>query len=336
VRRLAGPVPTDIWQQVVDADPDTLVWQTPSFMRCLLSTGMYQDRSRLYETAAGRRLVLPMVRWRFLPRQLASEASLPLGWGVGGLIGTGGVRASDVAAIFTDLATDRVLRRTLIPNPRTAALWAAARPDAVVAFPRRAHVLRLEGGAENIWKTRFRSETRGAVRKAERAGLTVECDTTGRLVPAFLHLYRVSEQRWAGRPRQPAAHPSRQLRRVARFLSATRALGPARQIWMAWSGGRPAASIVVLQGVNASNTLGAMDKDLAGPTRANDLLHHLAIQDACRAGCNYYHMGETGTSHSLAVFKERFGAEPFDYAEYRMGRLPVSGLRQRLGRLIGH
>ena len=56
-----------------------------------------------------------------------------------------------------------------------------------------------------------------------------------------------------------------------------------------------------------------MDKELAGPTRANYLLHMLAIKEACDLGCRYYHMGDSGTSKALAHFKTRFGAAPHPY-----------------------
>jgi lipid II:glycine glycyltransferase (peptidoglycan interpeptide bridge formation enzyme) len=82
-----------------------------------------------------------------------------------------------------------------------------------------------------------------------------------------------------------------------------------------------------------------MDKELAGPTRANYLLHRLAIEEACAAGCRYYDMGETGVSASLAQFKTRFGARPYAYAEYHLERLPITrasyGARGVVKRLIG-
>jgi lipid II:glycine glycyltransferase (peptidoglycan interpeptide bridge formation enzyme) len=96
------------------------------------------------------------------------------------------------------------------------------------------------------------------------------------------------------------------------------------RIWVARYEGRPVASIVVLQDGNASYTRGAMIKDLAGHTKANDLLHWLAIRAACEAGCRDYHMGESGRSSSLAQFKKKFGARPVPYSEYRIERLPLT------------
>jgi hypothetical protein len=77
-----------------------------------------------------------------------------------------------------------------------------------------------------------------------------------------------------------------------------------------------------------------MDAALAGPTRANYLLHRLAIEDACRAGAERYHMGETGSSVSLAQFKSRFGARRIDYTELRVERLPLTVAGSRAGLVL--
>lgn len=103
------------------------------------------------------------------------------------------------------------------------------------------------------------------------------------------------------------------------------------RIWVAWVDGKPAASIIVLTfGANAYYWRGAMDKELASPTRANYLLHARAIAQACRDGCRYYQMGETGFDPGLAQFKASFGAHPRDYVEYRIERLPITTVRNRL------
>jgi hypothetical protein len=50
-------------------------------------------------------------------------------------------------------------------------------------------------------------------------------------------------------------------------------------------------------------------------------------------------MGESGGSSSLAFYKEKFGARPIPYAEYRIERLPLSAadavLRDLIKRAIG-
>jgi hypothetical protein len=272
---------------------------------------------------------------------VAPEASLPESWGMGGLLASGGVRAADVAAVFADLAARPALRISIRPSPLHAGHWDAARPRRAITVPRLAHVLDLGGGFGTVWGQRFSGTARTAVRKAERSGVTAECDSTGRLLPVFYALWERSVDRWAAQQNEPQrlarwrAHrrdPYDKLELIARTL------GDACRVWVAWHDGRAAAALIVLQGANAHYTRGAMDKDLAGPTRANYLLHRLAIEDACAAGCRRYHMGETGTSASLAQFKSRFGALPHTYAEYRLERVPISaadaGLRTAVKRAI--
>jgi hypothetical protein len=82
-----------------------------------------------------------------------------------------------------------------------------------------------------------------------------------------------------------------------------------------------------------------MDDGPAGETGANFLLHKVAIQAACDAGCASYHMGESGRSRGLGFFKSRFGAEPHPYQEYRLERLPLTAvdraMRSAVKRVIG-
>jgi lipid II:glycine glycyltransferase (peptidoglycan interpeptide bridge formation enzyme) len=209
-------------------------------------------------------------------------------------------------------------------------------------IPRLAHVLSLDGGFGRVWAKRFAGTARTAVRKAERSGLTVECDTTGRLVPVVYELFERSLDRWARQQHEPrplARWRGRRRDPVHKFGLIARALGEACRIWVAWRGGQPAAAILVMQGTNANYTRGMMDKEVAGPTRANYLLHQLAIEEACEAGCRHYNMGESGSSASLAQFKTRFGARPCPYAEFHIERLPVTAIDRRaravVKRLIG-
>ncbi|MBW7882650.1 MAG: GNAT family N-acetyltransferase [Caldilineaceae bacterium] len=339
--RVVTPAPRHVWRAVVQADPWGLMTQTPEWIDCICASGEFEDASRLYEMASGKQLILPMVRRRHLPTMLAWEASPPSGWGMGGLIASAPIDRAEIAAVFADLQRSGGLRVSIRPNPLQGDLWAQARPSRALALPRFAHVLDLEGGFETVWKTRFAGNTRNQVRKAERSGLVVECDTTGKLVPIYYNLYLKSLARWAEQQHEPLALALWRGKRrdpLAKLQSMAQKLGPSCQVWMAWLDGQPVAGIIVLRGANAHYTRGAMDKDLAGPTYANDLLHRLAIEDACRDGCHYYHMGESGLSASLARFKARFGAEGMAYAEYRLERLPITRadtfMRQQVKRLI--
>jgi hypothetical protein len=95
------------------------------------------------------------------------------------------------------------------------------------------------------------------------------------------------------------------------------------RLYLAMHEGRAVAGIITYQGTGARYTNGAMIKDLAGPVRANYLLHRWAIEDACRSGSTHYDFGESGGSKELAQFKTRFGALPQPYHEYIVERLPL-------------
>jgi Acetyltransferase (GNAT) domain len=334
--RVISPAPRELWEATLASDPNALVSHTPTWIDCICSYGGYEDSSRLYELAGGRRLVVPMVRRRHLPGPLAWEASMPPNWEAGGIVASGGVRASDVAAVVGDLRGRAVIRTSLRPSPRDAPQWEAARPPAA-AVPRLAHVLELEGGFGRVWKRRFTGTARTAVRKALRSGLTIERDTSGRLVPVVYELFERSLDRWAR-----ANHEPRALARLrgrcrdprAKFAHIARTVGEACRIWVAWRDGQAAAAIVVLQGSNARYTRGMMDKELAGPTRANYLLHQLAIEEACDAGCHFYDMGDSGSSASLAQFKTRFGSSPRPYVDYHIERLTFTRLERQTRRTV--
>jgi Acetyltransferase (GNAT) domain len=306
----------------VAADPNALVSQTPAWLDLVCSVGGYADASRLYELPSGRRLVLPMVRQGEIPPGLGPEDSLPPGWDAGGVLAPGGITARDLQAVFEDLTERPVVRTTLRPGPLDAREWDAARPPGTTV-PRLAHVLDLQGGFEEIWKLRFTDTARTAVRLAERSGLTVERDTTGQLMRAASNLLEPSLGR-AG----AGDDPQRKL------ISIAQALGETCRTWVAWLHGQPAAAILAMQGANANITCAAVDEELAAHTRADYLLQQLAIEDACKAGCRYYNMGESGSSASLAQFKADLGARPRLYAEFHIERARVTAPDRRARGLV--
>ncbi len=340
--KVTSPAPRALWRELLRADPEALPTQSPEWLDCLCALERYEDASRFYTFEDGQHLLLPLVTRRGLPSALSVQSSFPHAWGMGGVISRGEVTKEHLVAVFADLAATPSLSVSLLPNPRHGALWRAAAPTGVTRIPRRAHVIDLEGGFEKVWAERFSKNTRTAVRKAERLGVEVESDTTGRLVPIFYGLYRRSIDRWAEQQREPRwlAHrranwrdPFDKLEHIAEYL------GASSRVWVAWHRGQPVAASLMLIGTNSDEIMGAMDKPLAAPLNANDLLQKAVIEDACRAGCRYHHLGESGASVGLARFKERFGAQAYPYEEYCLERFPVSkldiGLRSVIKRVIG-
>ncbi|MGC1211304.1 MAG: GNAT family N-acetyltransferase [Micromonospora sp.] len=332
-RRVTSPVPVDVWEQVLAGTPTALPSQTPTWLRAVCAVEGYRDVSRLYETADGRRLVLPLVRRPGIGSLLATDYALPVGWGPGGLIGDGGeLRAEDIRMVAGDLAQRRALSTLVRPDPATATAWEAAMPAGVLREERMSQTLPLDGDFDRVWRERFRSDTRNRIRRAERAGVVVRCDAAGGLVSTFHQLYRESVDRWARRDGLPLP--------LARWLSARREpprklhtvaamLGARCRVYAAYHGERPVAAIVVLFGTRtAMYWRGAMVERLAGPVYANYLLHKTAIADAVEAGCTAYNMGDSARTSSLELFKSRFGAVSQDYATYRIERVPITPLVQ--------
>ena len=336
------PAPRDVWESVSKTDPEALVYQSAVWKDAVCEIGNYEDASRLYITRDGRQIVMPLVRKRGLPRFLSLAASMPSGWGMGGLLSPAPIQQADIEAIFADLAGLPFLRLNIRPNPRRGDIWTAAKPAYALSKSRTAHVLDLEGGFEHIWTNRFKGKTRTAVRKAVRLGVVVESDTAGELVSIFYDLLSLSFDRWAKKQNEPPLLTHLRGHRrdpMRKFQAIVKKLGEACRIWVAWVDGKPAATILVLQGKNANYSRGAMDINIAARTGVNELLHKMAIEKACDDGCAYYHMGETGTSASLARFKECFGAIPYSYSEYYLERLPITqvdtSLRNMVKKVIG-
>lgn len=337
---VSEPVPRELWLRLVAADPEALPEHAPEWVDALCDSGPYTDASRLYQFPDGRDFVLPLVRRRGPAGIGGWLHSYPSGRGIGGLIGHG-ADAQVVAAVTADLQRLGALRVWIRPNPLAADKWAAVRGPRITAVPRRAHVINLAGGSESVLARTHRSTRRG-LRVAQRAGVRIEIDRTGRLLPVHYALFRLSVDRWARHQHEPVRLARWRAGRrdpLRKLECASKHLGPALAVIVAYVHDVPAASCVVLLGRTAHDMRAAMDKDLVGKTRANDLLLWSAINLACESQCASYHLGESGESEGLSRFKERFGATPYSYNEYRMERVPYTRLdhtaRTTVKRAIG-
>lgn len=334
-------VPVEVWELIYQSDARALPTQSPRWASAITALGDYRDVSRLYTFADGRRAILPLFEAAGGPKKLRSCWSPPGAWGFGGPVASDPLDAADLSAILDELVDKSPLGVHVRPNPLEAGLWRAAAGARWITVPRLAHVLDLRLGFDHLW-AKFRSSTRAQIRKAEHAGLDVESGSEPHLVEAFHGLLMRSVDRWARQQNEPLALARWRARRrdpIDKFNRIAKALGPACQFRVAYHRGEPAAAILVLQERNAHYTRGAMDERLAVPTSANSLLHRLAIEAACDAGCTTYHMGETAAGGTLARFKEQFGAVATPYAEYTFERLPLHWMKDRaraaVKRMIG-
>ncbi|MFI5643835.1 GNAT family N-acetyltransferase [Kitasatospora sp. NPDC051705] len=332
--RVTSPVPRALWWELLGRDRGALVTQTPTWLDCLCEAWPLEDASRLYRFDGGRRILVPLVRHRRRGTRLLAEESWP-GWGVGGaLVPDGAPDLREARAVLEDLAHRPAVRVAVRFSPRASPVWGEAAPGAFAAYDRTTFLLDLAGGFEEVWARRFHARVRRGVRQAERAGVEVEVDRTGRLVPLFQRLYRESVERWAAQQHEPPALARWRHRREEppRLLEAVaERFGPSCAIWLARCGGEPAAAIVVLRhGDHTKYWRGAMNRALANPVRANHLLHRLAVEDACAAGSRCYDMGDARPDSSLAEFKESFGARAVRNPAYYRERLPLTAADRRV------
>lgn len=292
-------------------------FQTDAWVAAAVSTRRYTDAS-VSTQVSGRDLRLPCLRRR--SPLGGTVSSMPLGWGFGGLVSPTEVTGEDVRAVVDALASRGDSDVLLRPGPDQDPAFAAS----AVAWSQVRENYSFEVDLSQGWPTvsaGFASSVRRAARKAERAGVTVRRRTDPAAVEEFLRLYDVSVRRWSENTRLPAwasVARARHLEPRAKYLAVLRHLGDDCGIWVAEHEGTAVAAIIVLSHqVEFAYWRGAMDVDLAGPVRANDLLHVSALEHACATG-ERYAMGLTAPDSGLARFKRGFGAQQRVSHEYAL------------------
>ena len=194
-----------------------------------------------------------------------------------------------------------------------------------------AHIIDLAPGLDVVYKG-FNRNAKRNIKIAEKAGVAVEIDRTGRLLDEFFDLYNLSRSRWAHQQHEPQWLARIRYGRqdpVKKWRLICDHLGPQCAVMIARVGTRPAAGGIILFGENAHFTRAAMDLEIAGPTRATDALEWEVIKEAVASGARWLHTGHS-SSPGVSAFKERFGAVRVDYDEFVTERLPVTRLDKLL------
>jgi len=320
------------WEDLVARDGSIALSKTPEWIDCICSSSRFSDATLLFRGEDGRQLILPRLRKTGTPSRLGLFESPPQGWGLGadasGFLSEGGTTSpSQTSALIEEIRRHPGLRTRVMVGEDDAPVWASTAPSTLYSTARTAQVLDLRGGFSTVWSERFTSKVRSHARKAERRGVVVESDSTGRLVPVFDVLYRESVDRWA----QERGHPLSLMRWRAqrrepqsKFATVARRMGERCTVWIAWRGGEPLAGIFVLtKGPRATYWRGAMNKERARGTGANELLHRCAIEAACAEGRQSYDFGLYQTEE-LKRFKATFGAREVPVHVYYFERLPTA------------
>jgi hypothetical protein len=167
----------------------------------------------------------------------------------------------------------------------------------------------------------------------------VESGNNDQLLGAFYDIY----MRWCegrGRKRNIPASVARLAGRRRepfwKFANGAQAMGDAFKVYVASRGARPvAASILLIAANSAAYWRGVSDMEFSGPVAANDFLQKHMIEQACKSGCSYYHMGESGGVASLMQFKESYGARAHHYSEFVCERLPILAALRSVERAYG-
>ncbi|SDF99361.1 Acetyltransferase involved in cellulose biosynthesis, CelD/BcsL family [Sinosporangium album] len=320
------PVPDEVWRRLLGQEArDALPSQTPAWRDAVCTHG-WQDASRLYiwgdNGGDAVQILVPLVRSG--TGRAAEYASWPVGWGVGGVVAAPeAVTAARAGAVLRDLASLPARRIYLRPPPASTALWDGLVPPDAVRNPRMTQVLDLREGLDHLWRRRFHANVRNAVRRAERAGLTIEQDATGRLIPDFYRLFELSIDRWAEQSDESDVEVRRRVREKnpqSKFAAVARHLGPDCHVWLARRAGEhgePVAALLALhRGPHVVYWQAAMDKAPAARTKAATYLLYLLIEDACARGARSLHMGDTYPGTSVTTFKEAFGPDAYHTAGY--------------------
>jgi len=327
-----GAAARPAWEELVARDDSIALSKTPQWFDCICDASRFADATLLFRGDDGRRLILPRLRRTSTPSFLGQFESPPQGWGLGadasGVLTEGGPASpGQLTALIEHIQRHPGLRTRIMVGEDDADAWASVAPRALYSTSRTAQVLDLRGGFSTVWSQRFTSKVRSNARKAERRGVVVESDNTGRLVGVFDALYRSSVDRWAQQRGQPLSLMRWRAQRhepQSKFATVAQRMGSRCTVSIAWREGEPVAGIVVLtRGPRATYWRGAMDKELARGTGANELLHRCAIEAACAQGRHSYDFGIYQTEE-LKRFKSTFGAYEVPVHVYYFERLPTA------------
>lgn len=318
---IVSPVPTQVWNNVLESDPGATPQQTSEYSTAVRQAVGGRDASRLYVLADGRRLLLPLVRHSPFPG-LHVDSDYPRGYGQGGLLADGGLRPNDVCIVVDDLRGSSSVSTSINGHHHTAQYWKVGCGNGVVEIRRRVEVVDLRDGFDKLWRKGFAGGVRRNIAKAERAGVRIERDTTGRLLPAFYEIYLA----WAAERSARSALPPRLALLSARHRESYRKLSSVVdqlagrcRVWVAWFEDRPVAcSISMVHGQHALGWRGYSIRSVAGPVAANTAVSVAEIKDAAESGCHYFDLGQSSDLPGLLTFKKSLGALPQEVVDLRI------------------
>lgn len=323
---VVSPAPRRVWRDLLEQQGPHPIEATPDWMDCITAAGRLVDASRWYRLG-DRTVVVPLAGPRYGSR-LAPLSSWPFDWGYGGIVtGGGDLAPEEIAMILDDLAQLPTVRLRLSLTPGTPPTWTSAAADRFPAIDTRTvHLVDLAGGLDAVLGG-YATNRRKSVRRAERRGVEVEVDRTGRRLSVFYELFDKSIERWAAEQHEPLAlcrYRNHRANSRAKLATVARRLGDRCAVWTAWVDGKPAAASIVLRnGPYLTGFKSAADVREFGSTGAVDLLKTAIIADGCATGAVVYDLGEARPGSNLAKFKAAYGAREHDVHVIERERLPL-------------
>ena len=200
---------------------------------------------------------------------------------------------------------------------------------------RSVEVLELDRGyADDLEASRVAQPggtTRQKLGYAVQPGVEVEKDTAGRLIPVFHDIYRAWAERWIPRSGLPPVLARRSALRqepLQKFETVAAGMGDACRVFVAWHRGRPvAAAITLVFGEHAIGWRSYSITELAAPVSANVLTQVAGLEDACRSGCRWFDLGQSGGFDSLHHYTSSLSASPRSVVDLRIEPAGLARLR---------
>jgi CelD/BcsL family acetyltransferase involved in cellulose biosynthesis len=287
----------DLWRR----DREATVFHHPRWIDAITRAyPRFEPRFAVHEHDGRVDGVLPFVRYRKLGME--QILSLPYGTYGGSVVDpqAAGDPAGALAAAFA-----RLVRRPLVVrfemtlfHPGEDRAASVDRELGRFLRPTHTHVVDLTVGFDELWNRRYDKDTRTAVRKAEREGVTAAAEPGDEAVVVLARLHAEQSRNWAGfRP-----HPVEALRAVRETL------GEEAEIWVARRGGEPlVAMLVVSAGGREAFAWVSGSQPEARPVNALHLIFDRLFRRACEQGMVRLNFGGSAGNPGIEAFKMSLG-----------------------------
>ena len=194
------------------------------------------------------------------------------------------------------------IRWTLTPNRTTTHgdLFAEMGYERIDHFT---HLLKTNGDVESLWHA-YNKRVRGAVRKAEKSGVTVTDTDTKEALSAFYEMYLMTVKRLGGTPKPYALMQALLQRKIAKLAIATH-------------DGTIIAGLLYLR-FNRTVTLWCeASEPMSLKYRPNNAIFHHIIKQACHEQYEWVDFGASPPENTgLIAHKEQYRAVRTDFASY--------------------